>query len=74
MMRIVDEDGRPERLGYGLAEIAGEMLPLSVPFLRKEIARGKLVKTMFGDRVIILKEDLDNYISSRTKSATDRIR
>ncbi len=54
-----------EKLGYSLAELA-EQLPLSVPFLRKEIREGRLKCRKFGDRVIVLKEDRDAYVFGRS--------
>jgi excisionase family DNA binding protein len=51
------------RRGYALAEIAGPILPVSVSFLRLEIARGKLAATRLGRRVIVTAEELDRYIA-----------
>lgn len=51
-----------EKRGYSLKELAMQV-PLSVPFLRKEISRGKLKRRKFGDRVIVLAEDWNDYLA-----------
>lgn len=52
---------RYEKRGFSLKELA-EQVPLSVAFLRKEIKRGKLKSRKYGDRVVVLSEDWDNYL------------
>jgi excisionase family DNA binding protein len=53
---------RFDKLGYSVAEIA-RGYGLSPGFVRLEIVRGKLKAKHFGRRVVILKEDLDRYLS-----------
>ena len=50
-----------EKRGFSLKELAMQM-PLSVPFLRKEIKRGKLKSRKYGDRVVVLAEDWNDYL------------
>jgi excisionase family DNA binding protein len=50
--------------GYSLEE-TGEVLGVSKGFINLEIRRGKLRARRFGRRVIILAEDLEQYISAR---------
>ncbi len=52
---------RYEKRGFSLKELAAQV-PLSVAFLRKEIKRGKLKSRKYGDRVVVLAEDWDNYL------------
>jgi hypothetical protein len=54
----------PQRLGFALAEIAGPILPVSVNFLRMEIARGHLAASRLGRRVIITGEELARYLAA----------
>ncbi len=50
-----------EKRGFSLKELARQM-PLSVAFLRKEIKRGKLKSRKYGDRVVVLAEDWNDYL------------
>lgn len=59
-----------ERKGFSLKELAMQM-PLSVPFLRKEIKRGKLKSRKYGDRVVVLAEDWNDYINGTDETAGD---
>lgn len=52
---------RNEKRGFSLKELAMQV-PLSVAFLRKEIKRGKLRSRKFGDRVVVLAEDWNDYL------------
>lgn len=63
---------RNEKRGFSLKELAMQV-PLSVAFLRKEIKRGKLKSRKYGDRVIVLSEDWDNYLigSNKDKEETE---
>jgi hypothetical protein len=51
-----------KRIAWSLAEIACST-GLSVGFLRKEAKRGTLQTKKFGRRVLVLNEDLENYLS-----------
>lgn len=51
------------RLAWSIAEIA-EATGLSVNFLRLEIKRGNLRTVRFGRRLLVRKEDLEQYISA----------
>jgi hypothetical protein len=62
------KDEKNERIGYSLKELAAQ-LPLSIPFLRLEIKRGELVATPFGDRVVIMKVDRDDYVRRQREKA-----
>lgn len=41
-------------------------MPLSIPFLRKQIRLGKLKSRKFGDRVVVLAEDWNEYLGGGT--------
>jgi hypothetical protein len=51
-----------KRIAWSLAEIALST-GLSISFLRKEAKRGTLQIKKFGRRVLVLNEDLENYLS-----------
>jgi excisionase family DNA binding protein len=57
-----------EPIAFGLPE-AARLLSLSVPFLRRELARGKLKPLRFGRRVLIKKDELDRYVRSGEQAA-----
>lgn len=46
---------------YSIFE-AAKMLGISVPVLRREITRKKLVGRKYGGRVYILESDLEDYV------------
>ena len=50
-----------EKRGFSLKELAMQV-PLSVAFLRKEIKLGKLKSRKYGDRVVVLAEDWNDYL------------
>jgi excisionase family DNA binding protein len=50
-----------QRIAWSLAEVA-ESTGLSLGFLRKDVRRGALPVRRFGRRVLVLKEDLENYL------------
>jgi excisionase family DNA binding protein len=50
-----------KKLAYGLRE-SSETLGVSVPFLRLEIARGRLHAARLGRRVVIPATELDRYL------------
>ncbi len=56
--------GKVEKRGFSLKELAMQV-PLSVPFLRKEIKRGYLKSRKFGDRVVVMAEDWNDYLNHR---------
>lgn len=60
-MGFHNEEERLERIGYSLKECT-ELLPLSVAFLRKEAREGRLQITKFGDRAVVLMDDLNDYV------------
>ena len=51
-----------KRIAWGLADVA-EITGLSVGFLRNEVKKGILPVKRFGRRILILDEDLRNYLS-----------
>ncbi len=51
------------KMAFTIEEIA-EQTTLSKAFLRLEIKRGKLKVKRFGRRVVVLYEDLRNYIDN----------
>ena len=60
----IHKNSLPDELaqrGYSIEQVT-KLLPLSEAFLRKEIRNGRLKATHFGRRVLILAEDLDNYL------------
>ena len=57
-----------EKRGFSLKELAMQM-PLSIPFLRKEIKLGKLKSRKFGDRVVVLVEDWNAYINGTDETS-----
>lgn len=61
-MMNVTETTTPEKLAYSVAE-AAERTSLSKPYLRNEIRDGNLKVKRFGRRVLILREDLQKYLS-----------
>ena len=57
---------------YSIFE-AADKLGISVPVLRREIARKKLSGRKFGGRVYILDSDLEDYVKQcSTDPANDR--
>jgi len=53
---------RVEKLAYSIDEIS-ERTTLSKAYLRNKIREGGLRATKFGRRVLILKTDLDSFLS-----------
>jgi excisionase family DNA binding protein len=53
------------KLGYSVEE-ASEVSSLSKPFIRLEISRGKLQAKKCGRRVVILHDDLLDYLKQTT--------
>jgi excisionase family DNA binding protein len=51
-----------ERLARSLAEISA-LTGLSVPFLRNEVRSERLPVRRFGRRVLVLEEDLRDYLT-----------
>jgi excisionase family DNA binding protein len=51
-----------QRIAWSLAEIS-ESTGLSLGFLRNDVRRGALPIKRFGRRVLVLKEDLENYLT-----------
>lgn len=50
-----------QKLAYSIEEVA-QQTSLSKPFLRLEIRRGRLNAKNFGRRVLVLNQDLKNYL------------
>lgn len=50
-----------EKLAYSVGDVAA-LTSLSKPFLRNEIRAGNLKVKRIGRRVLILSEDLQNYL------------
>ncbi len=55
-----------KRLSYGLAEIS-ELTGLSTAFLRKEAKAGNLKTRKFGERRMVLNQDLEIYLKGENK-------
>lgn len=56
-----------ERIAWSLAEISSAT-GLSKGFLRKEARRGTLTTRKFGRRVLVLNEDLKNYLNKGSET------
>ena len=52
-----------QRIAWGLAEIA-ESTGLSLAFLRNEVRKEALPVKRFGQRVLVLDDDLKRYLSN----------
>lgn len=65
--------GKNGKRGFSLKELAMQM-PLSVAFLRKEIKRGKLKSRKYGDRVVVLSEDWDSYLTGGDKNNREELK
>lgn len=57
-----------QRIAWSLAEIS-EATGLSLGFLRNEVRRGTLPIKKFGRRVLVLEEDLRNYLAEGSSHA-----
>ena len=55
----------PRRIAWGIGEVAWA-IGLSASFVRKEIYKGHLRSRMFGKRRLILDQDLQTYLSTRS--------
>ncbi len=53
-----------DKRAYSVQELA-RLYPLSLGFLRGEIRQGKLRVRRFGRRVLVLREDWDDYIGKK---------
>lgn len=63
-----------QKIAWSLADIS-ESTGLSIGFLRNDVRRGALVVRRFGRRVLVLEEDLKEYLikgSQREKSEETR--
>jgi excisionase family DNA binding protein len=60
---MLDTISEKTKMAFTVEEIA-EQTTLSKAFLRLEIKRGKLKVKRFGRRVVVLYEDLRNYIDN----------
>jgi excisionase family DNA binding protein len=58
-----------KKLAYGLRE-SSEALAVSVPFLRLEIARGRLRAARLGRRVVIPATELARYLEAGVQNDT----
>lgn len=56
------------RLAYGLNEIP-LILPISLPYLRLELARGNLKTIKLGRRRLVLREQLDAWLARGAQAA-----
>ncbi len=65
MLRAVTEK-KQEKKAYSVDEIS-EQTTLSKAFLRNEIRAGHLKVNRFGRRVLVLAEDLQNYLNKGEK-------
>lgn len=55
-----------DRRGYSPKEIASQV-GVSVSFVRKEIRSGRLRACKLGRRVVVLNQDLDEYLHGHLK-------
>ena len=55
------------KLAYSVGEISAET-SLSKAFVRNEITAGKLKVQRFGRRVLVLHQDLQNYLNKEEKT------
>jgi excisionase family DNA binding protein len=55
-------------LGWTLEELA-QSLSVSVPFLRLEIKRGRLLAARLGRRVVLLDSEVRRYLAKRPTAA-----
>jgi excisionase family DNA binding protein len=62
-MIMSNEMERMKKLAHSIKEIS-ESTGLSEPYLRLEIKRGKLKGKRFGRRVVVMAEDLDQYLKN----------
>ncbi len=51
-----------QKMAYSIDEVSRQT-SLSKPFLRLEIKRGRLNAKHFGRRVLVLNQDLKNYLN-----------
>lgn len=58
------------RMAWSLAEISAST-GLSMGFLRNEVRRGTLPIKKFGRRVLVLEEDLKNYLTEGRPNIED---
>jgi excisionase family DNA binding protein len=55
------------RIAWSIAEIAG-LTGLSIGFIRKEISAGNLAAQKKGRRVLVLDNDLQDYLNKGAKN------
>lgn len=68
MLHKFDQDS--DRLAYSIEEIS-KSTGLSQGFLRNEVRAGRLNISRFGRRVLVLREDLHEYLRSGADSIQD---
>lgn len=61
MLKKVAEIQKQNKLAFSIQEIS-DVTSLSKAFLRGEIRRKNLSATRFGRRILILKDDLQDYL------------
>ncbi len=59
---MIEDITNLKQMAYSIEEIARQT-SLSKPFLRLEIKRGRLKAKHFGKRVLVLNQDLKNYLN-----------
>lgn len=59
-----------QRIAWSLTDIS-DSTGLSLGFLRNEVRRGSLPVKKFGRRVLVLDEDLKNYLAAGRPNAED---
>jgi excisionase family DNA binding protein len=68
ILSVTERDARTKnndlnnKFAYSVEEIS-ERTSLSKPFLRNEIRAGNLKVSRFGRRVLVLQQDLHNYLN-----------
>ncbi|MEO6589345.1 MAG: helix-turn-helix domain-containing protein [Pyrinomonadaceae bacterium] len=60
-MQSISETTKNDKLAFSVAEVA-EQTTLSKAYLRNEIRDGNLKVKRFGRRVLVLRDDLENYL------------
>jgi hypothetical protein len=52
-----------DQMAFGLPRLA-QVIDVSVPFLRLEVARGRLKVQRLGRRIVVTRENVERYLAS----------
>lgn len=69
---MLEDTADLQKMAYSIEEIA-QQTSLSKPFLRLEIKRGRLNAKHFGRRVLVLSQDLKNYLNKAEQTTQGEI-